>query len=47
MGIWTVAVGDLDNDGKAEIVAGSQSGDLYVLHHRQKDAELPTAEVKP
>ena len=43
LGIFTVAAADLDGDGKAEIIAGSQSGDLYVLHHREADSQSPTA----
>jgi M6 family metalloprotease-like protein len=41
LGIFTVAAADLDGDGKAEIIAGSQSGDLYVLHHHETDSQPP------
>ena len=41
MGIWSVAADDLDGDGKAEIVAGSQNGNLYVLKHSQVTAQPP------
>jgi hypothetical protein len=48
MGIFSTAVGDLDGDGKAEIAAGSQTGYLYVLHHRQIDSSQPALTgVKP
>lgn len=49
LGIFVVATGDLDGVPGDEIVAGSESGDLYVLRYQQKDSSTPTAteEVQP
>lgn len=46
LGIWAIATGDLDGDGDDEIIAGSQTGWLYVLGHRETTSEAPVATLE-
>jgi hypothetical protein len=41
MGVFALAVGDLDNDGKEEIAVGMQNGRLMVLKHRTQTSSEP------